>query len=381
MTSYETEQNIKALWAKLGIVQNTMCCCVNTCLRTNPPGDIFWNLIGNSGTNTSTNFIGTTDNTGLVFKTNNITFGSITPTQYLTFTAPQPGGNTSYIYNGSISLFAHTLPGVGFDYYIPSSGIHSIAFAGDYSSLGGHVGEITVGLLNESTGEEAVFAAHYNGGGTYELGMEVITNTGTSKVLVQNNLINIETSVLNIQTGTPGLGKVLTSDATGNATWQSPVLYTQTATKQIINTTTETSLISSGVGTAQIPANTTNTGTSYQIKIRGFHSNNSFDNLTVRVKIGGSIITSNIVTSGPGAVNTGVGIDVILTFYSTGAGGTYWLQGTYIEEGSTSASLPTTTVKSLDTTVNQAIDVTLQWGTATNSDQWTVTNFIITRIG
>lgn len=31
-----------------------------------------WNLTGNSGTNSSTNFLGTTDNQPLVFKTNNI---------------------------------------------------------------------------------------------------------------------------------------------------------------------------------------------------------------------------------------------------------------------------------------------------------------------
>lgn len=39
----------------------------------------YWNLSGNTGTSMSTNFIGTTDNVGLAFKTNNIQHMQITP--------------------------------------------------------------------------------------------------------------------------------------------------------------------------------------------------------------------------------------------------------------------------------------------------------------
>jgi len=38
-----------------------------------------WNVAGNSGTNTTTDFIGTTDNKALLFKTNNILSGKIDP--------------------------------------------------------------------------------------------------------------------------------------------------------------------------------------------------------------------------------------------------------------------------------------------------------------
>ncbi len=41
--------------------------------------NLTWNVGGNAGTNTATDFIGTTDNKGLVFKTNNILSGKIEP--------------------------------------------------------------------------------------------------------------------------------------------------------------------------------------------------------------------------------------------------------------------------------------------------------------
>ena len=37
-----------------------------------PPMGAFWGLVGNSGTNPATNFLGTTDDKDLVIKTNNI---------------------------------------------------------------------------------------------------------------------------------------------------------------------------------------------------------------------------------------------------------------------------------------------------------------------
>jgi hypothetical protein len=50
------------------------------------------------------------------------------------------------------------------------------------------------------------------------------TNIPSEKLEVEGNVLadTIKTSIVRITGGTPGAGKVLTSDATGNATWQTP---------------------------------------------------------------------------------------------------------------------------------------------------------------
>ncbi|MDW8419996.1 MAG: hypothetical protein RML37_11345, partial [Chitinophagales bacterium] len=70
----------------------------------NPGNGHFWRLRGNTNTDTSLNFVGTIDNTGLTFRTNNIRrmtidqngrvgIGTVLPTQSGTVEAVNIGGN------------------------------------------------------------------------------------------------------------------------------------------------------------------------------------------------------------------------------------------------------------------------------------------------
>ena len=183
--------------------------------------------------------------------------------------------------------------------------------------------------------------------------------------------------------GVPSLTGVTTgyviTDSSGVAAWQVPkfkILYSQTDTTQTVNDTTQHSLVKTGVGSMTIPANPA-VGTTYQLNIRGFHSNNSYDNLVVRIKIDGSTVDSATVTSGPGVVGGSVGITANLNIYSTGVTGKYWIQGVYNEEGSTNSGIPTTAAKTINTTTTHTVDVTIQWKTKTASDSWTVTNLTL----
>lgn len=58
-----------------------------------------WNITGNSGTNPATNFIGTTDNTALVFRTNNIPSGRLDPIFRSYFFGENAGVNNAGIGN------------------------------------------------------------------------------------------------------------------------------------------------------------------------------------------------------------------------------------------------------------------------------------------
>jgi len=52
-----------------------------------------WNITGNSGTNPSNNFIGTTDNQPLIFKTNNTKVMNILPNGVVKVGINDPGGS------------------------------------------------------------------------------------------------------------------------------------------------------------------------------------------------------------------------------------------------------------------------------------------------
>ena len=70
-------------------------------------------------------------------------------------------------------------------------------------------------------------------------------------------------------------------------------LYAQTVqSPTITNTTTETSIIGTGVGGLIVPANTFQVGSSYHGKIGGVISNQNNDTIIVRIKTGSTILAS-----------------------------------------------------------------------------------------
>ncbi len=92
------------------------------------PGTIFngWSTTGNAGTNTTTNFIGTTDNNGIAFRTNNIErmriyntgivgIGTTAPTRKLHVVnnggsgGGVPHGNSMFVLENNTSLYQHML--------------------------------------------------------------------------------------------------------------------------------------------------------------------------------------------------------------------------------------------------------------------------------
>lgn len=93
-----------------------------------------WNLTGNAGTNSSTNFIGTTDNTSLIFKVNNENAGRIDPT---------PLSNTSLGYH---SMNANTTG--SYNTAIGVNALNSNATANNNSAYGFQ------SLLSNTTGND-----------------------------------------------------------------------------------------------------------------------------------------------------------------------------------------------------------------------------------
>ena len=162
------------------------------------------------------------------------------------------------------------------------------------------------------------------------------------------------------------------------------VLYSQTGSQVIANTTTETSMLDGGVGSLTISANASIAGDALRIKLYGYVStDNPAPTATIRVKYGSATIITSTATMPAGLSNELFEIEIIGTARTVGATGTAFMQGrSLIHNGSGVASclmrsLLTTTEATFDTTVTNAFAITYQWGTASTNSTITITNGII----
>jgi hypothetical protein len=170
--------------------------------------------------------------------------------------------------------------------------------------------------------------------------------------------------------------KSITQFISGVKQYGSTTLLTKTDTTTVANTTTETSLIGTIVGTNTLPANFFTVGKTLRIKGYGFHSGASSPNITVKVKFGSTVIlTTGSVASGNSS-NTLWDIEAVITNRTTGAGGTVFGQGVYRELDGTPKfnGMINTTATTVDTTASQVVTVTVQWGTASASNTFSFTN-------
>jgi hypothetical protein len=195
---------------------------------------------------------------------------------------------------------------------------------------------------------------------------------------------------MNIATGTaptsPNSGDVW-HDATQKTTYinnagvnqsHSGTLFTQTSDATCANTTTETTLTSTGVGTLTLPANFFVSGKTIKLQAYGFHSSTSGATLTIRVKLGSTTILTATGSSGTDT-NAVIIMDTMITCRTTGASGTVAGQGVYSEMGNSPnfRQMVNTSTVTVDTTASQAITMTAQWSAAAAGRTITVTNLSV----
>lgn len=234
------------------------------------PAGSGWGLTGNAGTNPATNFIGTTDNVPLRFVTNNQPSGRIEPgADGRTYFGYQSGSvgifNTAFGYRNQVATTGSGNTSIGYDALKENTtGMQNVALS--YNALGNNTtgqGNVAVGvssLLLNTTGDNNVAIGKHAGATAnfananvtgslntfigYESGsgsptqLTNATAIGNGALVSSSNTIqlgNANVTTVNIGTGTTaklvagqlqitggtlGAGRVLTSDAIGNATWQ-----------------------------------------------------------------------------------------------------------------------------------------------------------------
>ncbi len=201
----------------------------------NAAGSSGWGLTGNTGTVDATNFIGTTDNVPLNFKVNNLKAGKI----------DQIYGNSFYGNKSGNSTVGGTLTGRN-NSAIGNEALLSNASGNNNNALGASALRNTTGSNNTGVGSLTLnnnTAGSNNSGfgigadvgsgsltNATAIGAQAIVNTSNTIQLGNNavtevrmgvgNTATVVTGGLQVTGGTPAAGKVLTSDATGVATWQ-----------------------------------------------------------------------------------------------------------------------------------------------------------------
>lgn len=170
--------------------------------------------------------------------------------------------------------------------------------------------------------------------------------------------------------------KVLTTFNDGIKQYLQGVIFTQTASGTCANTTTETTISSTGVGTLSLPANFFVAGKTLKIKAFGFHSSTANPNLTIKIKLGSTVV----LTTGAHAVHNGtnhlIEIDALITCRTTGGSGTVFAQG-MVHDNTDNIQMVNTAATTIATTSGQNITVTAQWGTASASNTITLTNLVV----
>lgn len=152
-------------------------------------------------------------------------------------------------------------------------------------------------------------------------------------------------------------------------------IFTQTADKTVTNTTTETSILGTGVGTKTLPANFFVAGKTIRLRVGGVYSTPiGAPSLIIKVKYGSTIIAQVTTTALlASASNLEFDGEVLITCRTTGSSGTVMVHGDVeystgvtgtIAVDSLNHAGATTTI---NTTTSNALDVTVQWDTASST--------------
>jgi hypothetical protein len=139
-------------------------------------------------------------------------------------------------------------------------------------------------------------------------------------------------------------------------------LAIQTADDTVANTTAETNLLGTILGSATIDANTLAEGTTLRIAAGGNLGVTGSPTLTVKIKLGSTEVLSTGGLS-PTGTDAGWFMEVVITCRAVGASGAVVATGSF-QTGSTIVTPVKTTATTLNTTANQSLTITATWSAA-----------------
>ena len=157
-------------------------------------------------------------------------------------------------------------------------------------------------------------------------------------------------------------------------------LYAQTVVSSTVtNTTTETSIIGSGVGGLSVPADTFAIGDSYHGKVGGVISAQNGDDITVRIKTGATVLASTGLITLEAVTSLGWELELDFTIATIGAAGDICTNGNFAYNRNTGSleGFVFQDVQPIDTTVSNTLDITVEWNQAKTQDEIYSANFVL----
>ena len=153
-------------------------------------------------------------------------------------------------------------------------------------------------------------------------------------------------------------------------------LYTQTASSTpVTNTTTETSLLDGGVGSLMVPANGFKIGDSFHAILTGHVSSVNNHTLRIRIKANSIVLADTSAITMAGTTSKHWKLEIYFTVRTLGASGVASIAAggsfMYTKNASTNfegTNFSTETTTGFDTTINNTLAITAQWGTANTGD-------------
>ena len=177
--------------------------------------------------------------------------------------------------------------------------------------------------------------------------------------------------------GTSGTAGVAGTAGTSGTSYSPPLpvvfgLYAQTANSATVtNTTAETTIVGTGVGSLSVAANGFSIGDSFLGRIVGHISSKNNDTIRIKIKSGSVILGDTGVVTMPQTTTKHYTVDLNFTIRTIGAAGvasiatgmvfTYSKDASNAFEGYNSTIINNTT---FDTTSTNTLNVTVQWGAA-----------------
>lgn len=159
--------------------------------------------------------------------------------------------------------------------------------------------------------------------------------------------------------------------------------YAQTeVSSTLTNTTVETSIVGTGVGTLSVPADAFVVGDSYHAKIGGVISAQNSDEITINIKTGATTLATTGLISLEAVTELGWECELDFTIATIGASGSICTNGNFAYNRNTGSleGFVFQDVQPIDTTVINTLDITATWNQAKTQDQIYSANFVLYKV-
>jgi len=148
-------------------------------------------------------------------------------------------------------------------------------------------------------------------------------------------------------------------------------IYSQTAQgPTVTNTTTESDILGTGVGSLSIPANSFQIGDAYHAKIGGTISAQNADEITIRVKNGATVLATTGLIPLQAVSALAWEIELDFTIRTIGATGQIFTNGNFAYNRNTGSleGFVFSDAQTIDTTAASTLMVTAEWNQAKTQD-------------